>query len=237
MLFSGPIFGSFFGILLITEDESLDSVLFFTALLRREQSLKMCFFGHFDHFGVQIEAKSGSKIGTKIWGRCAAIFGSFWSLKTKILILYCFLQHFCAVSDHPRRLCYKVVPDSVGHFGAQNWPENQQKGVIFGTIFWILFLDPFDHWRRKSWFCIVFYSTFAPWAIFENVFFVVLWIILGSSLEPKIGLTINKKVFFSGPFFGSFFGILLITQDENLDSVLFFTALLRRERPPTNAVL
>ena len=69
VLFSGPFFGSFFWILLITENENLDSVLFFTALLRREQSLKMCFFGNFelfDHFGVQIEAKSGSKLGTKM---------------------------------------------------------------------------------------------------------------------------------------------------------------------------
>ena len=52
----------FFGILLITEDENLDSVLFFTALLRREQSLKMCFlFGPLDHFGVQFGAQNWPK--------------------------------------------------------------------------------------------------------------------------------------------------------------------------------
>ena len=87
----GTIFWILFWILLITEDENLDSVLFFTALLRREQGLKMCFFGHFELF------------------------------------------------DHPRRPSHKQVLDSVGHFGAQNWPKNQQKMCYFRDHF----LDPF----------------------------------------------------------------------------------------------
>ena len=39
----------------------------------------------------------------------------------------------------------------------------------------------FDHSTRKSWFCIVFYSTFALWAIFENVFF---WLFLAVFVSP-----------------------------------------------------
>ena len=151
-------------------------------------------------------------------------FGSFWSLKTKILILYCFLHHFCAVSDHPRRPPYNQVVDSVGHFG--------------GPFFWILFLDPFDHWRRKSWFCIVFYSTFAPWAIFENVFFFChldhFGVQFGAQNWPQ---NQQNMCSFQDHFLDPYFGSFLITQNEHLDSVLFFTVLLRRERPPTKADL
>ena len=53
--------------------------------------------------------------------------GSFWSLKTKIFILCCLVQHFCAVSEHPRRPGYNQVVDSVGNFGDQNWPKTQQQ--------------------------------------------------------------------------------------------------------------
>ena len=59
----------------------------------------------------------------------------------------------------------------------------------------------------------------------------------GPVWSPQLASKSTKHVFFSGPFFGSFLWILLITQDENLHSVLSCTALLRRERAPTKAWL
>ena len=55
---------------MITEDENLDSVLFFTALLRREQSLKMCFvlviFSCLTILGSRSKLKVGPKLGPKL---------------------------------------------------------------------------------------------------------------------------------------------------------------------------
>ena len=173
-------------------------------------------------FSCWVRSKIRTKIGTKIWGRCAAVFGSFWSLKTKILILYCFLKHFCALSDHQRRPAHYQLVDCLGHLwkcvflviwtilGSSLEPKISlkinKKCVLFGTIFWILFLDPFDHSRRKSWFCIVFYSTFAPWATTHEGRPIISWLILGAILEPKIGLKINKKCV----IFGTIFWILFL---------------------------
>ena len=61
--------------------------------------------------------------------------GSLWSLKTKFLILYCSLQHFCAVSNLWK--CVFVGPlDHFGvQFGVQNWPTNQQNMCSFRDHF------------------------------------------------------------------------------------------------------
>ena len=62
-------------ILLITEDENLDSVLFSTAFLRREQSLKGVFLVIWTILGSSLEPKNG--VENK--NRCV-LFGTFFRI-------------------------------------------------------------------------------------------------------------------------------------------------------------
>ena len=72
-----------------------------------------------------------------------------------------------------------------------------------------------DHSTRKCWFYFVFYSTFALWAIFENVlFFDIFWVFC----KPLILISILRV--------GVIFGHVLVMQQENIDFLWFFIVFL-----------
>ena len=64
----------------------------------------------------------------------------------------------------------------------------------------------FSHWNWKSWFCIVFYSTFGLWAIFENVFVGVFF-----SCFCKHFIVISTSCV------GNILGHVLVMEEEKLD--------------------
>ena len=71
----------------------------------------------------------------------------------------------------------------------------------------------FHHSTRKSWFCIVFYSTSAPWAFLENVLFFCFFCCF-----CKLLIVISTSCV------GHILGHVLVMGKENLDFILFFTA-------------
>ena len=119
----------------------------------------LAYLGSFrDHFGVQFGVHNWRQNQQNMCSFLDLFLdhfcGSFWSLKTKIFILCCLVQHFCAVSEHPRRPGYNQVVDSVGNFGDQNWPKTQQQLCYCRDHFLESFLG--SVWSLKTKFLILY---------------------------------------------------------------------------------
>ena len=84
----------------------------------------------------------------------------FQSLKTKILISYCFLQHFGAVGTSRKGVFFRHFSVFVVDFMSRWACGLHSMRECF-----------FKHSKRKSWFRIVFYNIFEPWAPLEKVTF------------------------------------------------------------------
>ena len=94
----------------------------------------------------------------------------FWSGTTKILISYCFLQHFWVPGT-----CGKTVFFRLFHFDSWAIFKNHLFSLGFPMFFreymiFIFMISQVIFWSRttESWFHIVFYSIFEPWAPLEK---------------------------------------------------------------------
>ena len=72
-----------------------------------------------------------------------------------------------------------------------------------------------SHWRRNSWFRIVFYGIFEPWAPLEKVSFLDFF-----SCEFHVSVSMRLPL--------DAWVLFRVIQDETIDFVLFFTAFLSR---------